>query len=286
MVYGSIPNIRRLTGKVAIREHAIPLAPDKGDGSTLEFLVPQIGNNLGYFVDKDADQTSTITVADVTVYVDGTPVTVASIDELKGSIILDAAPLSAKRITADVTWSEVSDTMVIDAMNLTSELLDITIRGSNIVSQSHTQIEWGNGELKEYTLDHYGVTSVDTVTIDGTVKTLDTHYWEIVHPRTSYIKSIIFEQAPIKDQENVSIAYTYGYSSYIVTRVSELYAARQLLIDMPSDTKSGRYRRGLSNKGSSNMDIQSELSRLETITRELNELRKFFDKTIKVARTI
>lgn len=281
MVYGTIPEIRRLTGKIAIREHDVSLSPNKGDGSTTEFIIPNVGNNKSFICDKDASTTSTITTADITVYVNGVSVTVSSIDEEKGSVTLDSAPANGAFVTADYTWSEVSDQMVIDKMNIVKLMLDKTLRGSNIGSQSYTQVEWGDGETKTFLLHHFDVTSVDTVTVNGVSKTEDTHYYLIKHDRTNLIKEIVFDTAPIKDEKNISIAYTYGDNNYINDRVANLLAARLLLLDMPLDQKTGRYRKGFTNQNATNMDIEIDLSRLELITRELGELRPYVDKRVK-----
>ncbi len=61
--------VPRLDGKIQLeskndmKKRGIP-SPNKGDASTTEFIIPNVGNNKSFICDKDASTTSTITTAD------------------------------------------------------------------------------------------------------------------------------------------------------------------------------------------------------------------------------
>jgi len=63
----------------------------------------------------DADYDDTVDASDITVYVDGTEVTVSSVDALTGKITLENAPSNGATVTADYSWSSLKDERVDDA---------------------------------------------------------------------------------------------------------------------------------------------------------------------------
>ena len=276
MVYGLIPDVRSLAGIKTEYVHSIKVST--GDGSTTEFDLPFIGRQRGYIVDLAASKTSTITVADIIVYVDGTPVTVSSIDEDKGSVTLAAAPNNSTAITADFKWSLVSDVEVIKSMDYAEEMVDFVIRGNNVGTITYTQEIHGDGVETEYEFEHADVLSLTTVTIDSSVYVENTNYKLIKFPRTDRYWYIKFVVPPRKDDTQAvgSIVYVHGENTELGDRLSNLYAARYLILGALRSAQS----QGQFKKNSTNTRV-GEFSRLKDINEEIMSIQKFLDRDTK-----
>jgi len=272
MVYGSIPTVRALAGATLVFEHGVKLN-GVPDGVLTEFKIPAVGDRKSYIVDQTADKTSTITVADITVYVNGTPVTVSSIDEDEGSLILASAPLTGDVVTADYMWSEVSDNEIIEGMNIATEIVQQIIRGANDVSNTYTQLIDGNGVDREFEFEHADVTSVDTVTVNGTVLTENTDYYLYKHERTNLYWYIKFKTPPIAKEHVISIDYTYGELKYMYTRLANLHAARHVILAFLKPERTG----GTFKKGQ-NPKKRGDTTKLAEINEEIIYLREFVEK--------
>ena len=79
--------------------------PVQGDGSTTAFYTEHAP-----IVDLNDD--GSVTIADVTVYVNGTSVTISAIDAAQGKITLAAAPVNGADLTVIYAWSPSDDTDV------------------------------------------------------------------------------------------------------------------------------------------------------------------------------
>ena len=272
MVYGSINKVRTLAGIKPVFSHGQKLK--SGTGSKTEFRVPTIGENTGFFVDLAADKTSTITVDDVVVYVDGTPVTVSSLDQDAGTVTLAVAPIQDAVVTIDYQYSEVSDDDVIDSMNQAEEMIDIIIRGKNVADNSYTQTNSGDGYKSDFEFDHSDVITVDTVTVDGIVLVSGTDYYLWKFQRTSRYWYIEFVNPPNYDFQNVVIAYTHGEVTNLADKLSNLYAARYLLQgDIRLSESKSRWVDGDGKK-----EAKGDRSRMAMVNREIMAIQDIVNK--------
>jgi len=276
LVYGLIPDVRSAAGIKTEYVHGVKLS--NGDGSATEFDVPFIGRHRGYIVDLAASTTSTITVADIIVYDDGTPVTVSAIDADKGSVTLDSAPVDGSIMTADYKWSLVSDDEVIKAMDQAEEMVDFILRGKNVASQSYSQSIYGDGVEHEFEFDHADVTAIVSVTVDGSALTEGTHYKLIKFPRTDRYWYIDFVTPPRTKAEAAvgTIAYTHGENSDLGDRLSNLYAARFLILGAIRSAQSqAQFKKN-------NTTIRAgEFSRIKDINEELMDLQVWLNRDKK-----
>jgi len=79
--------------------------PVQGDGSTTAFYTEHAPL-------VDLNDSGTVTIADVTVFVNGTSVTISSIDATQGKITLSAAPANGADLTVIYAWSPADDSDV------------------------------------------------------------------------------------------------------------------------------------------------------------------------------
>jgi len=187
-----------------------------GNGSATVFYIDNYP-----IVDANADEV--ITVADVIVYVDGTPVTVSAIDAAIGKLTLAGAPGSDTAVTADYRYSDVSETAIEDAVLYgESEAESLTGRKYTDANSQTDYFDGHGGTDKTFQLRKFPVQSITNVYIrePGKVswesQTLatgdgsDDDYWGYITDGDSYIEFVV---APYKGNQNVKIEYTYGYSS-------------------------------------------------------------------------
>lgn len=261
MVYGNITEIRGLAGKLPEFKHSVSLGT--GDGSTIEFELPAVGRNLGYIIDLSSDKTSSIDVDDIIVYVDSTPVTVASIDEDKGTVTLDSAPADGDKVTADYKWSEISDIQIISSMNIAQPQVERIIRGVNIKDTIKTESIDGNGIERSFEFEPSDVTSITTVTVDGSVLTEDTHYTLYKYENSIYYWKIVFYTAPLNGYKNIVILYKHGRDAeYIVDELSNLLSARSVVLKYVRSHKSvGQFVKGKQVKSVGNTSRLAELNK-------------------------
>lgn len=273
MVYGLIDDVRTLAGIKPVFQHSVQLAD--GDGSTTEFKIPAVGNEQGYFLDTSSTDTSTITTDDVVVYDDGVPVTVSAIDQDAGTVTLSVAPALDSVMTIDYKFSEVSDAQVVVAMQIALEIVDRIIRGKNTASNSYTQTHSGDGEKLEWEFDHADVTSITSVTVDGSVQTVNSQYYLWKYPRTDDYWYIEFVSPPSNTFQNVVIVYDHGNVKAEATKLSNHYSARHLI-------NSGQVRKqdssGLWIEGQGNYDSEGDTSRLGMINREIIDIQSRLDE--------
>lgn len=275
MVYGTIPKIRELAGIRAVFDHKVSIGI--GDGTEKVFKLPAVGNRQGYLVDKDATGTSTITTDDVIVYVNGSSVTVSSIDQDAGEVTLTVAPLTDDVVTADYVFSEVSDDNIILAMNIADQMVDYLIVGNNSAPVTWTQTEDGDGKTLEYEVDFTDVTTITSVTVDGSILVEDTSYWIYNRPKTSFVWYIKLNSYPLNDKKNVVIVYNHGYNSDVmITRLAELYAARYILLEVKPSRTSGQWV-----KGEGKRTTKGAESRITGILENILNLQTVLDKRIK-----
>ena len=275
MVYGSIENVRTLASIKPVYQHGQRLKD--GDGSSTEFKIPSVGLNQGFFVDLAGVTSSEITVDDIVVYDDGTPVTVSSIDEDAGTVTLSVAPADDSVMTADYKRSQVSDGKVIEAMEIAEELVDDIIRGSNVAGNSYVQYESGDGEEFEWEFDHSDVISFTSVVVDGSTLTEDTDYWVRKFPRTDRYWYIEFDTRPNKGHKNIVITYIHGNNQKNIDKLSNLYAARHLIHgDVRLQDSSGMWI-----EGAGNYDSEGDRSKLGMINREIIDLQSILDRRSK-----
>lgn len=274
MVYGSINKIRGICGITPVYETKKQIGV--GDNTETEFKLPAVGKRTGYLIDLDSSTTSTITEADVIVYVNDTPVTVSGIDEDAGTVTLAVAPSVSDVIKADYMWSEVSDEQIIDEMNIAKEIVDIVINGQNVVDQSYTQEIDGNGSETEFEFDHSDVSSITSITVDGVTQTIDTNYKLYKFAKSAFYWYIKFLIAPISENQNIVIVYNYGQNSYLIHRLSNLYASRQLILGpIKSSRSAGTFRKGDTGKS------DGEVSRLSKVNSEIMKIVPMVDNRNK-----
>lgn len=270
--YGDLSSVRGLAGILPVYEHGIRLGT--GDASETEFELPSVGRHRGYIIDLAGVNSSTITIADIIVYVDGTPVTVSSIDEDKGTVTLASAPANASIVTADYMWSTVSDAQVISAMNIATEQAEQLIRGLNSNGNAFTQYNDGDGVTQDFEFEVYDVNSITSVTVDGSTLTETTHYHLYKYENRPYYRSIIFETPPRKDYKNIVIIVSHGQNADVmVDEMSNLLAARIVILKyVRSSRNAGQFVKG---KQSTNI---GNVTRLSEINEQIMYMKKFVDK--------
>ena len=213
-------------------------------------------------------------------YVNGTPVTVSSLDQDAGTVTLAVAPALNDKVTIDYMHSEVSDEQVILAMNIAEELVDDLIRGKNSASNAYTQIIDGDGESNIFYFDHFDVTAVSSVTIDGSAKTLNTDYWVYKHRgNATLMRYIKLLSAPINDNQNISIVYTHGQQTDLGDELSNLFAARSILLgDVKSGRTSGKWVQG---DGKDKTKSPASPSRLRILNSEISQIMSVLDRKFR-----
>lgn len=270
MVYGDITDVRGLAGIIPEYKHSTKLGT--GDGSNVEFELPAVGRNMGYIIDLNGSTTSTIDVNDIVVYVSGTPVTVSSIDEDKGSVILASPPASNAVVTADYKWSEVSDSQILNAMNIATEQVNTIIQGSNVTGNTLTDTFDGDGYTKTFELLKKDIASIDTVTVDGVTQTENTHYYTYKYDNGFYWY-VHFETAPRKANKNVKITYTYGSNTFMNDHLSNLLASRIVILKyIKSHRSAGEFVKGKQSR------VSARTTRLTEINNQIMEMMKYLDK--------
>lgn len=252
-----------------------------GNGSNTVFKIPSVGNRQSFFVDKDASTTSTISVDDdVVAYTDGVVTAITSINEDSGEITLTNAPDLNAVVTADWGASEVSDQAVIEAMEIAEEITDLIIRGKNSAGNNYIQLEDGDGFTRDYRFDHSDVITINSVTVDGITKVIDTDYklYKFKGSLTRYWY-IQFRSTPRNDLQNIEIDYDHGEVKVGVTRLSEYMSARYILLEIKPSRTSGMFK-----KGDGGLPEKGDVSRLPQINREIKSLKMKYDRRIKYER--
>ena len=240
MVYGDLKEVRSLAGIKQVFVHKQKIG--KGDATIVTFRLPNVGHDIGYLLDQSGAQTSTITTDDITVYVTGVSVTITSIDQEGGTVLLAAAPANNAQVTAEYQYSRISDAEVIAAMTIAKPQVDDIIRGSGVAVASYVESLDGNGEDYRFYLEKYDVTSVATVVVNGSTKTADTDYKLYKHRgQTTYIEYVRFLSPPSTDWQNVVITYAHGAQDDLVDHLSDLIASRVLLIGNIPNHKDGKW---------------------------------------------
>lgn len=86
------------------------------------------GSNVYFYVQHkplaDNDGDDTLEVTDVTLYVDGTAVTVSAVDATTGKITAAVAPASNTEVTVDYSWQNVTDDDVDDVIEEADAAID------------------------------------------------------------------------------------------------------------------------------------------------------------------
>lgn len=275
MVYGLIPKVRSLAGVSAVFEHNLRIGV--GDGSTTVFQIPSVGNRQFYFVDKDAGIASTIEKnTDVIAYDNGSIITITDLSLDSGKITLTSAPANSHIITSDYLHSEISDSAVLQAMDIAMEMTDLIIRGKNADTENYTQTEDANGIDYIFVFDHADVHTVNTVTVNGETKILNTDYFLYKYKRNSvrywYIR---FKTRPFAKEQSIVINYDYGAEVKGITRMAELFAARYILLEIKPSRTAGMWKKGERNAE------KSDVSRLQQLNNEIKMLKSKYDRRIK-----
>ena len=278
MPYGDINEVRTYASVRPIFSQKQVL--QKGNALRTEFRVPNVGANVGYFLDLESGIASIITIADVVVYVAGIVVTVSSIDQDAGTVTLAAAPANNEVVQIDYMYSEVSDAQCINAMNKSEEIIDDMIRGANVAGKSYTQTIDGDGETREFVFDHHDVTAIDVVTVDGTVLTVGTDYWIYFHKKSNifYHKIKFLVRPSSATYQNVTLAYTYGQETDLGNNLSNLVAARTLLLGHVKGNRTAGKPQGGSASKSKDAENINKIGRLN---REITEIFVVMDRKIR-----
>lgn len=269
MVYGTIEQVRELAGIKPEFAHKVPLK--KADGVTAVFEVPAVGRNKGFFVDLTDGQSSTITIADVVVYDDGVSVTVASIDQDAGTVTLSLVPALDSIMTIDYKYSKISDANVIEAMDIAEEITDIEIGGKGSAGNAFTQTEDGDGYETDFTLEHSDVTSITSVTVEGTVQTADTDYFTYTYRGSAHISEIKLLSPAPNIHKTLVIVYEHGSTSDLIDRLSNLFAARHILLQIARINPSVRNVKGSGKEPSRS----SNFALLQAVNNEINNIRTY-----------
>jgi hypothetical protein len=231
----TITSVREKAGLDIIHENkalGVSLVPATGDGSNKTFYLPVDG----YMCDRNDSET--VTTADITVYVNGSSVTVASIDVDMRSVTLSAAPTLAHTVKAIFSWSPVKESTVLAAIARADGAIARKAR-TDAASSTTTEYFDGDGENKVFYFDYWPVTAISSLSVDGTTTYVDgTDYY--LYPSSTRALWLEFETAPTKDNKNITIAYTYGEDSTSLEQLSCLLAAHDILIDLvPRGSPSG-----------------------------------------------
>jgi len=185
-----------------------------------------------YYPLADVNGSESITITDVTVYVDGSPVTVSSVNGNSGQIILASAPGTDTAITVDYAYSSVSEEAFALAIASADDFVEEET--GQVFSNANAKTDYFDGDSlkKVFILEKYPVQSITAVSLREAGGTgwdtqteadgdgVDDDYWPYITDNQSWIE---FVEAPETGNRNVKIEYTYGYSS-IPTLASELSA--------------------------------------------------------------
>ena len=221
--YATLESVRRLIGYLP--NTTVGFALGNGDGSITKFTVTE-----GYIV--DANGSETLTIADVTVYVDGSEVTVSAVDGDTKVITLAAAPGNGLAVTADYSYSEIPDSEILAELAIYTDAIKKRTGTEFSAGNSHTMIRSGDGENDVFFIEKWPLTSLDSYSIDSKPSGLveNTDYW--LFPASTRAFWIEFLTPPAHnpaDRKNVSITYTYGETNTQVDKWVRLHAARNIL---------------------------------------------------------
>lgn len=248
MTYGSIQTVRILAGIRPQKAYSVKIGV--GDGSETEFEIPHVGRNEGFILDQDAVLTIDLTISDITIYSNGVPVTVSSLDNEKGTVVLSTPPVEANIITADFWHSPVSDEDVLECMDDSLDMVDDVIDGSLEENQSETFKYDGNGVETLYYMEKKDVTAITSLTVNGATKTADSDYYIYYYDDGVRIAYIMFQSPPSASTlQNVLINVTRGNNKSILVRLSNLYSAKFLQAYLPDGKNSGEFKKGNKNTG-------------------------------------
>lgn len=276
MTYGTIKAVRISSGNRPQKAHGVSIGT--GDGSETEFMLPYVGFNEGFVLDQDQQESATpvisIGASDITVYSNDVPVTVTSIDNEKGSVVLASAPVDTELITADYWHSIISDESVITSMTDAKDIVDEIIDGDMESDHSQNFKYDGDGHQTEFWLKKKDVTAITSVTVNGSSKTLDTDYFIYYYDdavRMSYIK---FKSPPSASSlQNVVVGVTRGKSKSILVRLSNLYAGKLVLLDLPDSAIVGEFKKGNQSTGKT-----PTTSRLRMLNFQIKEILETEDR--------
>lgn len=230
MGYCTVKDVRALSGFVARYERDAPLLP-KPNGTRKIFYAPS-----PYIVDSDGDEESgegsEPYVDDVTVYVDGTEVTVTAVNNEIGRITLDVAPGSGTTVTADYAVSEIPDDQITAIITRVDAQIERFTRTSK---DSATQTDYfdGDGSKKRFYFSKWPASSVTTVEVDESDDyTVDEDYY--LYQSNDRAFWIEFYTAPSSGNKNVKVEYTYGADSeisYLLEKLSLYMSAREVIME-------------------------------------------------------
>lgn len=276
MVYGDIQKVRRLAGQRPQKAYDVSIG--EGDGSNTEFELLYVGRNAGFVLDQDASQSVDLDkLVDITVYVDDVAVTVSSIDNEKGTVVLASAPDELKDVTADYWHSEVSDEMVLESMEDAELGLNEIIDGK-IGSTAGIEFKYdGNGVDSEFTMKKSDVTAITGITVNGSSKTLNSDYFAYYYDDGIRIEYIKFNSPPSSSTlQNIVMTVTRGISATTnknLVRLADLMSARSLLLDLPDSAIIGEFKKGSEGTGKTPTS-----SRLRMINSEIANILDKFDR--------
>ncbi len=275
MTYGTIQQVRRLSGKRPQKAYGVSIGD--GDASETEFNLPYVGFNEGYVLDQ-SEQTSatpTISVAstDITVYVDDVPVTVTSIDNEKGSVVLASAPADAGVVTADYWHSSTSDEQILEAMGDAELIVNEIIDGSLVAGQSDTFYYDGDSSEFVFWMQKKDVTAITSLTVNGSTKTAETDFYVYYYDDQIRISYIRFKSPPSASSlKNIVVNVTRGKTKVILVRLSNLYAGKMALSYLPDSEIIGEFKKG--NQSSGKIPTSS---RLRMLNSEIASVLEHFD---------
>lgn len=202
--YATLEEVRQ---RIDERPNIVTASDDEGtigtgDGTTTKFYIPS-----GFIVDANGDES--VTIADLTVYVDGSSVTISSVDAEDRSFTLAVAPGNGAAITADFSWSPIPDSEILAYIIYYTNRINRKTNTLFSASNSNTELYDGDGSNTRFYFEKLPVTSITSLTVDDdTSLVLDTDYW--LYPSSSKADYIEFDVAPLTDHQNVSISYQYG----------------------------------------------------------------------------
>ena len=187
---GSLPNIQ------------INQMIGTGDGSNKDFYI-----HSGWIVDGNGDER--IDENDVTVTIDGSPVTIDKIQPEYKRIRLQNAPASAKDVYATYSISEILDSEIIEEIKRNIKLLEDKTNRSFNKDNEYTEELDGTGLEDTFFLDKKDIYNIKSITVDGDSTLVEgTDYW--LYPNSTDIIYIVFNVCPSEDHKNISITYNYG----------------------------------------------------------------------------
>lgn len=220
MRYTSIRAVRRITGKRPKREVTYAIGTTDGVGKI--FYIKH-----RFLADGNGDEI--IDSNDITVYVNGTSVTIADINTFTGAITLADVPLTDLAVTADFFWHDYDDSEIIEDIEHFSRLIEHETGTKFYPGNQTTEKVNGTGTQKRF---FFGkgkpITEIVSYSIDEvtTGLVLNTDYF--LYPDDDRAFFIEFISPPLWGHKNVQLTYKYGESNPEVSRWVLLNVAKNM----------------------------------------------------------